>query len=89
MDYQHWLADLELSTAFRVDPKHINRCFIAVNTYCDINKHKTTKEIKSCQPVMTNEGPALESRALAQDLTKVKLSLPLMQAVAMDLVHLM
>ena len=31
---------------------------------------------KYCQPVMTNEGPALDSRALAQDLTKVRLSLP-------------
>ena len=36
----------------------------------------TTKEIKCCQPVMTNECPALDSRALAQDLTKVRLSLP-------------
>ena len=38
---------------------------------------------------MTNEGPALDSRVLTQDLTKVRLSLPLMEAVALDLVHLM
>ena len=44
--------------------------------YCDTNTQETTKEIKCCQPVMTNEGPALDSRALAQDLTKVSLSLP-------------
>ena len=31
---------------------------------------------KYCQSVMTNEGPALDSRALAQDLTEVRLSLP-------------
>ena len=40
------------------------------------NTQETTKEVKCCQPVMTNEGPALDSRALAQDLTKVRLSLP-------------
>ena len=49
-----------------------NYCYI----YCDINTQDTTKEIKCCQPVMTNEGPALDSRALAQDLNKVRLSLP-------------
>ena len=43
--------------------------------YDYITHKKQLKKKKYCQPVTTNEGPALDSRALAQDLTKVRLSL--------------
>ena len=39
-------------------------------------QQKTTKGIQYFQPVTTNEAPTLDSRALAHDLTKVRLSLP-------------
>ena len=52
--------------------------FLFFNCYNDVHKkHKGNQ--KYCLPVTTNEGhegPALDSRALAQDLTKVRLSLP-------------
>ena len=38
-------------------------------TVCDnITHKKQLKETKFCQPVTTNEGPALDSRVLARDL---------------------